>query len=252
MPFIGLGVHVLIALYFAIHAVRSGQNMYWLIILFSFPLLGSLVYFFAVYLPDSRLEHGAKKAVASAARALDPTRELREARAAFDYTATAQNRIRLAEALLDAGDSKEAAAHFEACLTGPFEDDLNIRLSAARANFENETYTKAIEHLEFIRSKSPQYRGDVVTPLLARALAGAGRIAEAKAEFESGLAQFGGFEIKAEYLIWALTKNDREIASRLQADVQNAIDHLNKHARQINRPLLRRLDAAYKLSQQAN
>ena len=48
MPFVGLGLHVLVALFFAIHAVRSGQNMYWLFILFVFPLLGSIVYFVVV------------------------------------------------------------------------------------------------------------------------------------------------------------------------------------------------------------
>ena len=52
MPFVGLGLHFLVAIFFAIHVVRSGQQMYWLIILFSFPLLGSLVYFFAIYLPN--------------------------------------------------------------------------------------------------------------------------------------------------------------------------------------------------------
>ena len=93
MPFVGLGVHLVVALFFAVHAMRSGQNMYWLIILFSFPMLGSIVYFLVVYLPDSRLERGARKAVARAARALDPGRELREARAALDETPTAQNQM---------------------------------------------------------------------------------------------------------------------------------------------------------------
>ena len=66
MPFMGLGLHVIVALFFSIHAMRSGQQMYWLIILFSFPLLGSLVYFVAIYLPSSRLEVGAKRALAGA------------------------------------------------------------------------------------------------------------------------------------------------------------------------------------------
>src|ERR1700736_6881569 len=78
MPVLGLGLHILVALFFAVHAVRSGQQMYWLMILFSFPLFGSIVYFLVIYLPNSRLEYGARKAVAAAARSLDPTRELRE------------------------------------------------------------------------------------------------------------------------------------------------------------------------------
>lgn len=45
MPIVGL--HIILALFFAIHAVRNGQPLFWLIILFSFPFLGSVVYFLA-------------------------------------------------------------------------------------------------------------------------------------------------------------------------------------------------------------
>src|SRR6187549_1730291 len=135
MPIVGLGLHLLIALFFAVHAVRSGQQLFWLFILFSFPLLGSVVYFLVIYLPDSRLHRGARKVVAVAARTLDPSKELREARAAFDYTPTAQNQMRLAAAQLEAGMAAEAAASYAACLKGPFADDLEIRIGAARAYF---------------------------------------------------------------------------------------------------------------------
>lgn len=248
MPFIGLGLHILIALYFAVHAVRSGQNIFWLFILFSFPLLGSLVYLFTVYLPDSRLEHGARKAVASAARALDPTRELRDARAAFEYTPTAQNQIRLAKALLDSGDTRSATEHYEGCLTGPFADDLNMRFGAATANYECQQYPRALEHVDFIRNKDPNFRGEQVAILSARILAESGRQSEAQAEFESALARFGGFETKVEYLIWALSTNDAATAARLQAEVQRTTDRWNRHTKDLNRHLLRRLEAAYELA----
>jgi hypothetical protein len=52
MPIAGLGLHVVIALICAIHAVRSGQPLYWLFVLFAFALLGSAVYFFAAKLDD--------------------------------------------------------------------------------------------------------------------------------------------------------------------------------------------------------
>ena len=103
------GLHVLVALFFAVHAVRTGQPLFWLLILFMFPMFGSIAYFVAIYLPNSRLQHGARKAVVAASRALDPSRELREARAAFEETPTAQNQMRLAAALLEAGTPEEAA-----------------------------------------------------------------------------------------------------------------------------------------------
>jgi len=108
MPFAGLGFHILLALFCAVHAVRTGQQLYWLFILFAFPLLGSLVYFLVVYMPSSRLERGAVKAVSVAARALDPGKDVRMARADFEATPTAQNQMRLAAALLDAGDAEQA------------------------------------------------------------------------------------------------------------------------------------------------
>lgn len=250
MPFVGLGLHFLVALFFAVHVIRSGQNMYWLIILFSFPLLGSLVYFMAVYLPDSRLHHGARRAVTSAAKALDPTRELREARSAFDYTPTAQNQMRLAAALLEAGFAEEAATNYAACLNGPFATDLEIRLGAARAYCECRRFQAAMEHLDFIRSQDPDFRAEQVSVLRARVLTEAGRRQEAKAAFEAALARFGSFGVKAEYLIWALGAGDVETAAGLQVEIQRTTERWTRQTKDLNRHLLRRLDAAYEVARQ--
>lgn len=244
MPFLGLGVHVLIALYFAVHALRSGQQMYWLIILFSFPLLGSIVYFLAIYLPNSRLEYGARKVVVAAARSLDPTRELREASAAFAYTPTAQNQMRLAQAQLEAGAAEEAATNYEACLKGPFAADREIKYCAARAFVESGRYARAITHLEEIRAADSNFRAEQISLLIARALAGAGRHQEAKIEFDAAADRFGSFEAHAEYAVWAITAGDSATAARLQAELDRAIKRWNKHTRELNMPLIRRLNAA--------
>jgi hypothetical protein len=151
MPFFGLGLHVLVALFFAIHAVRSGQSIFWLIIL----------YFVVIYLPNSGLERGARQVVSAAAKTLNPTRELREARAAFDYTPTAQNRMRLAAALMDANAPDEAAMIYEACLTGPHASDLEIKFCAARAFFESKQYPSALTHLQQVKAIDANFRADI-------------------------------------------------------------------------------------------
>jgi hypothetical protein len=244
MPFVGLGLHVLVALFFAVHAMRSGQQMYWLIILFSFPLLGSIVYFLVIYLPDSRLERGARRAVAAAAKSLDPTRELREARTEFEYTPTAQNQMRLALALLEAGNAEEAATNYEACLKGPFAADQQIRFLAARAFVESGRYARAVGHLEEIRAADANFRAEQVSLLIARALAGAGRNQEAKLEFEAALGRYGSFESLVEFTIWALAARDDATAARLQAEIGKIMTRWNRHTRELNKHILQRLDAA--------
>ena len=244
MTIFGVGLHVLVALFFAVHAVRSGQQLYWLFILFFFPGLGSIVYFLAVYLPDSRLNHGARKAVAAAARSLDPGRELREARAAFDYTPTAQNQMRLAAALLAAGQAEEAANTYESCLQGAFSSDLEIRFGAANASLACGRAAAAVSHLELIRKSDVSFRPEQVALLLAQSLAAAGRNDEAKLEFEFALSRFGSFAARAEFAIWAAGMGDAALARELHAELRRTMERWNSHTRDINRELVARVNAA--------
>jgi hypothetical protein len=193
MPFIGIGIHVFIALLCAIHAVKTGQQLFWLFILFSFPLLGSLVYVLVVYLPNSKVEQKAMKAMSVAAKALDPQKELREARANFTETPTAQNQMRLAKALLDAGFPKESAEAYELCLEGPFSNDLDIRFGAAQAHQENSNFESAMKHAVQIRQTKRDYRSENIAILIAKCFAGLGRVGEANVEFDEAEKQFGTF-----------------------------------------------------------
>jgi len=250
MPLIG-GLHILIALLCAVHVVRSGQQLYWLFILFAFPLLGSVVYFFAIYLPNSRLDHGARKAVAAAARAMDPGRDVREARAVYDISPSAQNQMRLAEALLNAGEAQEAATLFESALKGPFASDPDLRFGAARACVECQRYDAALNHLQALQADRPAYRTDQVSLLIARCQAGTGRADEARASFEAALQQHGGFEVHAEFAIWALTTGDTATAARLQTEIDRQVQLWNPVSRQLNAPVMRRLKAAQDLARKA-
>ena len=244
MPYAGLGLHLIVAVICAIHAVRTGQPMYWLIILFMFPLLGSIVYVVAIYLPSTRLQRSARRAVSVAAKAIDPNREVREAREAFAEAATAQNQMRLAAALLETGEAAEAAKLYEGCLTGPFASDLEIRFGAARAFVECGRYAEALEHIEAIRTTKKEFRTEAVSILRGRALAGLGRNDEAREEFKSALATFGTFEARAEYAIFALGVGDNATAEPLLAELDKITSRWNSANRDLNERVMKRLAAA--------
>jgi hypothetical protein len=248
MPFIGLGLHILVALYFAVHAVRTGQQMYWLIILFSFPLLGSVVYFAAIYLPASRMERGVRKVANVAANAvtsvLDPGRELREAKQAFDLAPTAQNQMRVASAHLEDGNAGEAAKQFDLCLQGPFATDATIRVAAARAKLQNNQAAEAAQLLARVKAEAPQFRAEQVCLLLAQSLAASEKNVEAKQEFMEAVARFDSADARGEYAIWAAGQGDLDTANSLRAELEKAQLHWSKHTRSLHQPLMRRVDAA--------
>jgi hypothetical protein len=244
MEIFGIGLHVLVAIFFAIHAIRNGQQLYWVVILFLFPGLGSVVYFFAIYLPSSRINQGARKAVSVAAKTFDPGRELREARDAYAFTPTAQHQMRLAAALLAAGDAEEAATTYETCLQGPFSGDLEIRYGAARANLACGRATASIAHLQTIRRSDANFRPEQVSLMLAQALAAAGRHDEARGEFEWAMSRHNSFTVQAEFAIWAAGVGDADKAYQLHAELQHTMERWARHTRELNQQLVRRLQSA--------
>ncbi|MBC3917935.1 tetratricopeptide repeat protein [Undibacterium sp. CY18W] len=245
MPYIGVGFHILVALFFAVHAVRNGREMYWLMILFMFPLLGSVVYFFAVYLPETKLERGMRKTVTAAAKTLDRGRDVREAKKAYDLVPTAQNQTRLAEAYLDAGDTAQAVQHYDLCLQGPFARDAEIRMNAAYAKILHGQSTDAIALLEAVRKEQPNHRPEQQALLLGQAYVSAGRQQEAGVIFADAVARFGSMETRVEYAIWALQAGEQSIADSLYAEIQQTMKHWSRDTKSLNSDLVKRLNNAF-------
>lgn len=244
MPFLGVGLHVIVAIFFAIHAVRTGRELYWLFILFAFPLLGSIVYFAVVFLPDTRLRQGARKAGALLQKSIDPGRDLRAAQQAFDLTPTAHNQMVLAAAFLDDGKINEAVAQYDACLQGPFANDSEIILGAARAKLAAGQPQAALALLAPLQSRQPNFRPEQTGLALARTYAAAGMQEQAGALFDAMVERFGSLESRAELFIWAVANGRIDAARRQATELAHARKHMAKHTRALNADLFRRVDAA--------
>ena len=244
MPIVGLGLHFLIALFFAVHALRNHRQMYWLLILFSFPILGSLAYFVAEYLPASRVERQGRIARRALEKSIDPNRDVREARRVFDLTPTAHNQMRLAAALLDAGQSAEAVRHYDACLRGPFAGDPDVVLGAASANAAHGQPAVAIALLAPLQERHPGVRADDVGLALGRAYAANDQQSEAGVQFETVAERFGSIEARVELALWALANRNEAVAQQELKEIAHARRHMTKHTLGQHQELFRRLDAA--------
>lgn len=199
MPIAGLGLHVLIAIFFATHAIRSGQDKYWLWILFAFPLLGSLVYALTIWLPDARNTRHGQQVVRGVRQALDPTRELRAAQEAFDVTETPANRLRLADALLADGRASEAVVQYQATLVGLYADDAQVQVRLAHALLEAGKPHDARVLLDKLIASQPNFKSPDGHLIYARAVAALGDRVRAREEFETLVGYFAGLEARARY-----------------------------------------------------
>jgi hypothetical protein len=241
MPFAGLGLHVVIAIYFATHAIRTGQDKYWLFILFAFPGIGSLVYALTIWLPDARSSRQGQLAMRGVRQLLDPTRELREAQEAIEVSGTPANRLRLADALLGGGRASEAVVQYQAVLNGIYADDPQVRIHLARALVEAGQPQQAREVLDKLIAEQPKLKSPEGHLVYARAVAGAGDRERARAEFESLVSYYAGLAARARYAEVLLAWQDSARLAALLEDTRKISKLMPAGAREIYKEWLERL-----------
>jgi hypothetical protein len=241
MPILGLGLHVVIAAFFAMHAVRSGQDRYWLMILFAFPGIGSLVYALMVWLPEMRYTRHGHALVRGVRQALDPTRELRAAQEALEVTATTENHLRLADALMTSGRASEAVPQYQTALSGIHGDDPDIQVRLARALLESGHPTHSRELLDGVIRKRPDFRSQEGHITYARAVAAEGNRQKAREEFETLLGYASGFQAHVHYAQVLQGWGETDKARGLCEQALSRGKRMPGFARRLNRPELDRL-----------
>ena len=241
MPYAGLGLHVIIALFFAMHANRTGQDKYWMFILFAFPGLGSLVYAITVFIPDMRHTREGQLLTRGVRQLLDPTKELRDAQEAMEASGTPANRLRLADALLGAGRASEAVVQYQAVLNGIYADDPQVRIHLAHALVEAGQPQAARELLDRLIAEQPKLKSPEGHLVYARAAAAAGDRERARTEFESLMSYYAGLEARARYAEVLLAWRDSERLAALLEETRKISRRMPAGAREINKEWLARL-----------
>jgi len=257
MPFAVLGLHILLASLCADHAIRTGHGRGWPVVIYALPAFGCLAYVLAAGLPNPlprRADPPPRRPTAALAPVtlIDPKATLGAARASFDAFPSAQHRLNLIAALLDAGAVPEALEHCEAGLRGSFGSDPEFRYLAARACLDALRFTDALTHLDAVRQANAGHRGEAAALLRARCLAALGKKSDTRAEYESALHLYGSYEVRAEYEIWALIVGDRPTAERLRRETDRISADWTGLARQRHAAVRRRLLAARDLARRAS
>jgi len=192
-------VNYVIALGLAVHAVRTGRNMYWIMILILFPVLGSLVYVIAELFPEMAGGRRARIAGAAARRAIDPGRDARRALDQLEVARTPANLKAAADALLGLERAHEALALYQEAASGAFAEDPAMLAGCARAAFETGDHAGALARLDRLRAIEPKARMPEEHLLYARALEALGRDEEALREYRAVGLYYPGAEALARH-----------------------------------------------------
>lgn len=226
-----LGLSLLFSIALCVHVVRTGQQMYWLMIILLFQPLGGLVYLIAIVAPDFLGGAKAQKARQAARQALDPQREYREAGQAVDDTPTVANRARLAAAASGLGKHAEAERLYAEALQGMYADDPQLLLGRANALIELDRAAEALPLLEGLSAQSPAARTPNVALAMGRAYQALGRPTEADTALRWAAAHLPGFEGMARYAVFLAQTGRKDEAREALAEIDKRLAKTHSHFR---------------------
>jgi hypothetical protein len=215
IPLFGLSLIFSIAL--CVHAVRSGQNTFWLWVILLFQPLGGIVYVAAVLVPAFMGGPTVRKAGQAARETLDPTRDYRRAKADVEETPTVHNRMRLAAAAAELGRWDEAEAQYRTAAQGVHAEDTALMSGLAQSLTELGRFDEALPILERLGQEGDPGHTPQLGLLFARVYEGLGRLREADDYYRTGGMRVPGLEGLARYAAF-LARSGRKAEAREMLD----------------------------------
>jgi hypothetical protein len=192
----------LLSLGFIIHCIKTGRNTIWvyvLVVLITFPFVGSLVYFGAEILPELLRSRTSQRAMRGLRTTLDPEGNLRKYENEMQVTGNVASLQRYADELVKLGRAKEALPIYQTCLTGVFTDDPKLLLGYAHAHFEAGDPAAARATLDDLIQKNPEFKSADGHLLYARAVEAEGDVEKALSEYATLSEYYPGAEAGVRY-----------------------------------------------------
>jgi hypothetical protein len=192
----------LISLGFIVHCIKTGRNTIWvyvLVVLITFPFVGSLVYFGAEILPGLLKSRTSQRAMRGIRTTLDPEGSLRKFETEMNITGNVASRQRYADELVRLGRAAEALPIYQTCLTGVFTDDPKLLLGFAHAQFEAGQPAAARATLDDLIGKNPEFKSADGHLLYARSVEAEGNLEKALSEYATLSEYYPGAEAGVRY-----------------------------------------------------
>ncbi|HVY34286.1 MAG TPA: tetratricopeptide repeat protein [Caulobacteraceae bacterium] len=222
-----LGLSLIFSVGLCVHAVRTGQNYFWLWIILLFQPLGGVVYLVAIVLPALMGGPTVRMAGQAARATLDPTRDYRRAKADVEDTPTVHNRMRLAAAAAELGRWDEAEAQYRAAAQGVHADDTALMSGLAQSLTELGRFDEALPVLERLGREGDPGHTPQLGLLFARVYEGLGRLREADDYYRTGGMRVPGLEGLGRYAAF-MARNGRQAEAReMLAEIDRRLARTN-------------------------
>jgi hypothetical protein len=222
-----------------VHCVKLGRNQLWIWPIIFFPVVGCIAYFIVEVMPGMQGNRHVRTMRAQAKKAIDPEREVREARDALGLTDTIANRIRLADALAAVKRPGEAIPLYREALDAQPLPDPRTETKLANALFEADQVDDALAAVEGIKQPSGQSERDKLGLLRARLYDHVGRQDEALEIYRDIVTRMPGEEARCRYAALLIDMGRKREAQGVLEEVEDRMKRLDSYQRRADADMYR-------------
>ena len=158
-----------------------------------------LAYVIAEILPNLKHDMRAQRALRGVKRTLDPGGDLRRREFEHRLSGSVDAARHLATELMENGRYAEAVEHYRKTLTGIYEDDPDLLLGLATAQYGNGDSAGSKATLDKLKETNPEYRSPEGHLLYAKALEDLGELQQAEEEYAALAGYYPGVEARVRY-----------------------------------------------------
>ncbi len=228
----------LVNLALIVHALKTGRPYYWIMILLIAPGIGGVAYLLVEVLPDLQGSFAARRAMRNVKRTLNPGADLRQRQLEHKLSGSVDAARHLAAELMENGRYGEAIAHYRDALTGLYENDPDLMLGLATAQFGDGDAAGCQETLDALKEHNPDYRSAEGHLLYAKALEATDNLDGALEEYEAIAGYYPGAEARLRYAQLLERMEKPELARQEYDQMLAAAELAPKHFRKAQKKWL--------------
>ncbi|MDC7998516.1 tetratricopeptide repeat protein [Gilvibacter sediminis] len=144
------------------------------------PVVGGIVYILTQMVQKREVEQIQKELTS----VINPTKKINDLKAQLEFADTFQNRVNLADALLEQGNYQEAIDHYRDALSGNFSNDVYVKIQLIRAFHQHGESQWIIQEAESIKAH-PDFMKSAASFYYGLALDANGNSEAAQAYFDN-------------------------------------------------------------------
>lgn len=223
----GFIITVALQILCAMHAARKANSMTWVAIIVFVPLIGALVYIFAVVLPDWSASFTGQKVIKAASKPINVKKEINKLKEIAIISPSVKNKQNLANAYIKAKKYKEAQTVFKSGLAdNRYNNDLELLLGLIQTQFYLKQYQEVIDSYSRLIKNNSKVKSPEGHLLYARSLQAINNMKAAINEYEKLHTYYPGLEASARYYRALIESGKTEIAK----EVHNSIMYKYAHS----------------------